>query len=311
LRRQERPTEVVGFVDDRIERTDAEGLSAPFLGRASSFRPDSREVDGVVIALPGTATQRVQALAGALRDGRTNIYLVPQAPLLRDGWPAGAAAGEGGLQNMVLLGMDRLPLRGRIAKRLFDIVFSALVLLCFLPFGLLIALLIKLESPGPVIFKQGRYGLGYRLFDVYKFRSMRFDAAANRGEIRLTQRGDSRVTRVGDFLRRSSLDEVPQFLNVLLGQMSVVGPRPHPPGVKAGERIYEDVVADFMERYKVRPGITGWAQVNGLRGNTFTEEHLTQRFASDVEYIRNWSFELDLWIVLKTVWGGFGGKNAF
>jgi len=140
---------------------------------------------------------------------------------------------------------------------------------------------------------------------------MRFDTEGADKEIRLTERGDSRVTRVGDFLRRTSLDEFPQFFNVLLGQMSVVGPRPHPPGVKAGDRIYESVVVDFVERYKVRPGITGWAQVNGLRGNTFTEEHLTERFSYDIQYIQNWSLELDAWIVFKTVLGGFGGKNAF
>lgn len=131
------------------------------------------------------------------------------------------------------------------------------------------------------------------------------------GEIRLTERDDRRVTRLGAFLRRTSLDEFPQFFNVLRGEMSVVGPRPHPPGVKAGERMYEEVVEAFAERYKVRPGITGWAQVNGLRGNTFTERHLTERFAYDIEYIQNWSFELDLWIVLRTAFGGFGGRNAF
>lgn len=310
LQTRSESTEVVGFVDDRLDRIDLGLLTAPFLGGTAQFVSQQSGVDAVIIAIPNDATSRIQALANTLRNGQISVYLAPSVPLLNSGHLP-LARGEGSLQDMVLLGMQRLPVAGRVAKRLFDIVFSATALLLFLPFGLLIAALIKLESPGPVIFRQGRYGEGYRLFNVYKFRSMRFDPAAARGEIRLTQRGDARVTRVGDFLRRTSLDEFPQFMNVLLGQMSVVGPRPHPPGVKAGDRIYEDVVADFMERYKVRPGITGWAQVNGLRGNTFTEDDLTRRFASDVEYIRNWSFELDLWIVLKTVWGGFWGKNAF
>jgi exopolysaccharide biosynthesis polyprenyl glycosylphosphotransferase len=310
LRTRSESTEVVGFIDDRLQRIDRSTLTAPFLGGTAQFASLPRAVDGVVIGIPNDATNRIQALANRLRNGQINIYLAPAVPLLNLGH-LHLARGQENLRDMVLLGMQRLPVVGRVSKRLFDIVFSATVLLLFLPFGIAIAALIKLESPGPVFFRQGRYGQGCRLFDMYKFRSMRFDPAASHGEIRLTERGDARVTRLGDFLRRTSLDEFPQFMNVLLGHMSVVGPRPHPPGVKAGDRIYEDVVADFLERYKVRPGITGWAQVNGLRGNTFTEDHLMRRFASDVEYIRNWSFELDLCIMLKTVWGGFRGKNAF
>ncbi|HEX6706036.1 MAG TPA: exopolysaccharide biosynthesis polyprenyl glycosylphosphotransferase [Albitalea sp.] len=300
--------EIVGFVDDRRSRVDVAALPAPFLGSAAEFMLHERDVDGIVIALPNGAAARVETLAATLRRGLVNIYLAPETPVLRRSM---LGRQSGGLETLMLLGMDRLPLTGRIVKRLFDIVFASAALLLFLPFGLVIAALIKWESPGPVIFRQQRYGLGNSLFEVYKFRSMRYEPKAAPGEIRLTERGDSRVTRVGDFLRRSSLDEFPQFFNVLRGDMSVVGPRPHPPGVKAGGRIYEDVVADFMERYKMLPGITGWAQVNGLRGNTFTENHLTRRFAFDIQYMRNWSFELDLWIVIKTVWGGFGGSNAF
>jgi Undecaprenyl-phosphate glucose phosphotransferase len=300
--------EIVGFVDDRRSRVDIAALPAPFLGSAAEFMRHERDVDGVVIALPNVAAARVETLAATLRRGLVNIYLAPDTPVLRRSM---LGRQSGGLETLMLLGMDRLPLNGRIVKRIFDLVFASAALLAFLPFGLVIAALIKWESPGPVIFRQQRYGLGNSLFEVYKFRSMRYEPKAAPGEIRLTERGDSRVTRVGDFLRRSSLDEFPQFLNVLKGDMSVVGPRPHPPGVKAGGRIYEEVVADFMERYKVLPGITGWAQVNGLRGNTFTEHHLTRRFAYDIQYMRNWSFELDLWIVIKTIWGGFGGSNAF
>ncbi len=300
--------DIVGFVDDRRSRVDASALPAPLLGTVAEFMQQDRDIDSLVIALPQNAGDRIDTLSAMLRNGLYSIYLAPEAPVLRR---TVVGRHPRGLETLIPLGLDRLPLNGRILKRLFDIVFASLALLLFLPFGLVIAALIKRESPGPVIFRQRRYGLGNKMFDLYKFRSMRFDPAPAVGELRLTERGDSRVTRVGDFLRRTSLDEFPQFFNVLLGDMSVVGPRPHPPGVKAGARFYEDVVVDFMERYKVRPGITGWAQVNGLRGNTFTEGHLTHRFAFDIQYLRNWSFELDLWIVIKTILGGFGGRNAF
>jgi exopolysaccharide biosynthesis polyprenyl glycosylphosphotransferase len=300
---------VVGFIDDRMSRVDRSSLTAPFLGTVAQFSSQQRSVDAVVLSVARDNTDRIDALARKLRNERFSVYVAPALPSSNPLWSP-SVAGEASLRDMELLGVPRLPLSARAAKRLFDIVFSATVLVFFLPLGLAIAALIKLESPGPVIFRQRRYGQGHRLFDMYKFRSMRLDPASG-GEIRLTERADTRVTRTGNFLRRTSLDEFPQFLNVLLGHMSVVGPRPHPPGVKVAGRIYEDVVTDFMERYKVRPGITGWAQVNGLRGSTFTEGHLTRRFASDVDYIRNWSFELDLLIVLKTVCGGFRGENAF
>jgi exopolysaccharide biosynthesis polyprenyl glycosylphosphotransferase len=300
--------EVIGFIEDRQSRINPATLPVPLLASTAELACLPRDIDGVVIALPNSAGARVNELASLLRAQLGSVYLAPEVPVLRHAfahWP------KQGPHKMMLLGMNRLPVEGRLVKRLFDIGFAACALLAFLPFGLLIALTIKLESPGPVLFKQQRYGLRNQLFGIYKFRSMTFDPNGISQEIRLTERGDSRVTRVGDFLRRTSLDEFPQFINVLLGHMSVVGPRPHPPGVKAGERTYEEVVADFVERYKVRPGITGWAQVNGLRGNTFTEEHLTERFSYDIHYIQNWSPELDLWIVLKTVFGGLGGKNAF
>lgn len=300
--------ELLGFFDDRRSRIEIARLPAPMLGTTADLLRQDWGVEGVVIALPGHANARIDALSATLRASAVDLYLAPHPSVLHRSPPRRQS---GGLEAMVLLGAERLPLPGRIAKRAFDIVFSAVALLCFAPFGLLIAALIRLESPGPVIFRQKRYGLDNRLFEVYKFRSMRFEPAAQAGEIRLTEHGDSRVTVIGNFLRRTSLDEFPQFLNVLQGHMSVVGPRPHPPGVKAGGRTYEDVVDDFMERYKLRPGITGWAQVNGLRGNTFTESHLTSRFAYDLQYIRNWSFSLDVLIVIRTVVGGFGGENAF
>ncbi|MET1080553.1 MAG: exopolysaccharide biosynthesis polyprenyl glycosylphosphotransferase [Pseudomonas sp.] len=300
--------EVVGFIDDRLSRIDLRNLPFPLLASTFELERLPPDLDGVIIALPSSAAQRACQLASRLRVKLENIYVAPELPMLRHTfahWPSE------GPHKMLVLGVNRLPFSGRVLKRLFDLLFSLSALLVFLPLGVLIALLIKLESPGPVFFRQLRYGLGNRLFEIYKFRSMRYDPAGASKAVRLTEREDRRVTRLGAFLRRTSLDEVPQFINVLLGQMSVVGPRPHPPGVKAGQRPYEAVEADFAERYKVHPGITGWAQVNGLRGNTFTEAHLTERFAYDILYIQNWSIELDIWIVCKTLLGGFGGKNAF
>ncbi len=299
--------EIVGFFDDRSSRTDKTNLSAPFMGTVADLCAKHSDIDVVMLTIQNTATNRIEGLTSLIRKNVIDVYLAPEAALLRlAGRPDG-----GPLNTGLCLNLNMLSLPSRILKRLFDITFSIAAIALTLPLCLCIAALIKLESPGPVIFKQPRFGRGNYLFNVYKFRSMTFDPATNLKEIRLTERSDPRVTRVGDFLRRSSLDELPQFVNVLLGDMSVVGPRPHPPGVKAGQRIYEEVVPGFMERYTIRPGITGWAQVMGLRGNTFTEQHVTNRFARDVQYIRNWSIELDLWIVLKTIKGGFGGKNAF
>lgn len=308
LARQEPLAEVVGFVDDRSDRIRTSDLCALFWGSTRDLLKRRQELDGVIIALPNDAGTRVEHLAQQLRMHIPQVYLAPETAVLRQSM---AHPPRRGLQGVWSLGLERLPLSARLVKRLFDIVISVVALTLFLPLGLMIAALIKWESPGPVIFTQQRFALGNQLFRVFKFRSMTHDPDRQGKAIELTQRGDARVTRIGDFLRRSSLDEFPQFANVLLGHMSVVGPRPHPPGVKAGERTYEEVVQDFLERYKVRPGITGWAQVNGLRGNTFTEADLIQRFELDVQYIRHWSLELDVWIVIKTMLGGFGGRNAF
>ncbi len=300
--------EIVGFVDERRTRVDPSTMSMPFLGTLTDMYSLGYAPDLVILAMPSTAATRIQTLTTIIRCRGIDVYLAPEAGFLGRSTTRHTRQA---LESSLLLNLNALSLDGRIVKRLFDIVVSATALAIFLPFGLIIAALIKLESPGPVIFRQPRFGRGNYLFSLYKFRSMRIDRGGTSAEIRLTERGDSRVTKIGAFLRSTSLDEFPQFLNVLLGHMSVVGPRPHPPGVKAGERIYEEVVPDFMERYALRPGITGWAQVNGLRGNTFTESHLVNRFAFDIEYIRNWSLELDVWIVLRTMKVGFGGKNAF
>jgi exopolysaccharide biosynthesis polyprenyl glycosylphosphotransferase len=195
-------------------------------------------------------------------------------------------------------------------KRLFDASVSLALLIFLAPLMLLTALLIKLESSGPIFFKQKRYGFGKEIIYVYKFRSMYHEMSDQLAD-KLTERDDPRVTKVGAFIRRFSIDELPQLLNVLRGEMSMVGPRPNPLNAKAGGELYDRVVDNFYTRYRVLPGITGWAQVNGLRGNTDTKEKLVRRVEYDLYYIQNWSFWLDLKIVLLTPLASLEGENAF
>ena len=197
----------------------------------------------------------------------------------------------------------------RGVKRLLDIVVASLMLVFLGPLLIAVGIAVKLDSPGPVFFRQVRRGYNNRRFDALKFRSLRNDMAdplANR----LVTKDDPRVTKVGSILRRSSIDELPQLINVLKGDMSLVGPRPHPLNAKAGGRPYEEVVERFQRRYRVRPGITGWAQVNGLRGNTETEDDLLRRVDFDLDYIRRWSLWLDLLILLRTPLATLKGENA-
>lgn len=192
----------------------------------------------------------------------------------------------------------------RLLKRSFDIVFSFLVItLVFSWLFPILAILVKLSSKGPVFFKQTRLGEGKKKFNCYKFRSMRMNAEADSKQ---ATRNDPRITRVGAFLRKSNLDEMPQFFNVLLGQMSVVGPRPHP--LKLNDQ-FRDIIDKYMVRHFVRPGITGWAQVNGFRGETHTPELMEKRVELDVWYLENWSFLLDLKIVVKTVTNMLGKEE--
>lgn len=195
-------------------------------------------------------------------------------------------------------------------KRVFDAATSLVLLVFLAPLMLLTAALIRLESKGPVFFKQQRYGFGKKIIEVYKFRSMYHDMSDQMAD-RLTERDDPRVTRVGAFIRRFSIDELPQLFNVLRGEMSMVGPRPNPLNAKAGGELYDRVVDNFYTRYRVLPGITGWAQINGLRGNTDTKEKLIRRVEYDLHYIQNWSFWLDLKIVLLTPLASLEGENAF
>jgi len=193
-----------------------------------------------------------------------------------------------------------------IVKRISDFVLASLILAAISPLMIAIAAGVKLSSPGPVLFKQRRYGLDGKRIVVYKFRSM---SVAEDGDIvRQATRDDSRVTRFGGFLRRTSLDELPQFINVLQGRMSIVGPRPH---AVAHNEMYRKLIRGYMIRHKVKPGITGLAQVNGLRGETQTVEKMKARIDYDLSYLRNWSLLLDLQIILKTIVVVLQKQNAY
>jgi len=192
-----------------------------------------------------------------------------------------------------------------MVKRASDIALGALIQLGLVPIMLLIAIAVKLTSPGPVIFKQRRYGLYGDEIIVYKFRSM--TVSEDGAKVVQATQNDQRVTKIGAFLRRSSLDELPQFINVLQGRMSIVGPRPH---AVAHNEQYRKLIKGYMLRHKVKPGITGWAQVNGLRGETETLDKMEARIRYDLDYLRNWSLWLDLWIIVRTLQVVLKRENA-
>ncbi|WP_304304681.1 undecaprenyl-phosphate glucose phosphotransferase [Pseudacidovorax intermedius] len=193
-----------------------------------------------------------------------------------------------------------------VLKSLFDKIFAAIALVSLSPVLLAIALIIKSTSAGPVFFRQPRQGKGGQEFKIYKFRTMKIHGDS--GGITQAKRNDARITKVGSFLRKTSLDELPQFINVLFGDMSVVGPRPH---AIEHNRIYSEKIEGYMLRHLVKPGITGWAQINGWRGETDTLEKMARRVEFDIYYIRNWSFALDIRIIWLTAFKGWSGKNAY
>jgi Undecaprenyl-phosphate glucose phosphotransferase len=216
------------------------------------------------------------------------------------------------LQQLPMIHIADRPLGdwGRLAKQIEDWMVAIVALAALAPAMLLIALAIKIDSPGPVLFRQKRYGFNNQLIEVLKFRTMRRDQCDANGAI-LTTRDDPRITRLGRFLRRSSLDELPQLFNVLCGEMSIVGPRPHAIEAKAADRLYQDIVTGYAARHKVKPGITGWAQVNGWRGPTDTEDQIVKRVAHDLWYLENWSIYFDIKIIVMTIFAGLFGKNAY
>jgi Undecaprenyl-phosphate glucose phosphotransferase len=264
-------------------------------------------IDAVIVALPSTSEHQLVETLNKLSLVPVDVKLCPGEFAMRLGILQASHIGGHTFLNVI----DR-PLRdGRwIAKSVEDRALGALILMAIAPVMMAIALLIKLDSPGPVLFRQKRYGFNNQLIEVLKFRTMYHEMSDANAE-RLTQRNDPRITRIGAFLRRTSLDELPQFLNVLRGDMSIVGPRPHALAAKAGALLYQDAVKYYDARHRMKPGITGWAQVNGWRGETDTLEQIRKRVEHDLYYIEHWSIVLDLQIIARTILGGFTGRNAF
>jgi Undecaprenyl-phosphate glucose phosphotransferase len=306
-------TRVIGVFDERVTRVahEFEGLNVRVGMKEMIGFGRKHRADEIVVALPWSAEDRILEVIRAASVLPAQISLCPEltrGELLRpEMW-----VGSGVDHDMPVLPVLEKPVDGwsAIAKQVFDLFFAGLFTLVTLPVFVAIALLIKVDSRGPILFKQERFGFNNQLIGVYKFRTMYVDQSDYAAD-KLTQKNDPRVTRVGAFLRRWSLDELPQLFNVLEGTMSVVGPRPHAINAKAGGTLYEDVIAEYAVRHKVKPGITGWAQVNGWRGNTETEEDLLGRVRHDLYYIENWSIVLDMTIVARTAWAVIKGDNSY
>ena len=307
----ERPGDVrvVGVFDDRVRRTPHFCWGYPNCGDVDALVAFARHnaVDDVIVALPMAAEKRLRELLARLRVIASDLHVVASGLDF-----AGDATGLARMGGVATIRIIQRPLADwrLVAKELEDRILGTAILALISPVLLVIAALIKLDSPGPVLFRQQRYGFNNRMIEVFKFRTMRADLADNNAE-RLTTRDDPRVTRLGRILRRTSLDELPQFINVVRGEMSIVGPRPHARAAKAAGILYADAVEAYAARHKVKPGITGLAQINGWRGETRTLEQIHQRVAHDMDYIRNWSLWLDLKIIVITAFTGFSSRDAY
>jgi Undecaprenyl-phosphate glucose phosphotransferase len=301
--------ELLGCFDDRSTRVAETVCGVECRGNVDDLIDFVRNhaVDEVIVALPWSAEDRLAALIERVKVLPVDIQLSPYGFGYRIAEPQLANAG-----GLPLITAVRRPLRpsDALVKAIEDWVTGLGLLLLFLPLMGLIALAIRLDSPGPIFFRQPRHGWNNRIIHVYKFRTMYHDATDVTCD-RQTARDDERITRVGRFLRRTSLDELPQLLNVLRGEMSVVGPRPHAVGMRTEEKLCHEIVSGYAQRHKMKPGITGWAQIHGWRGATDTSYQLRKRVEHDIHYVENWSLWLDIKILLMTAFKGFRGPNAF
>lgn len=293
--------DLVGYLDDhKRDRPDVLGgidATGELLDR---YERNGQPIDYIYVALPVTAMERIEIVLNEASTRLAHVCLVPdvfQFDILNS-----RISDIGGLPVIHLIDEAPLDFR-RGVKRILDVFFSLFVLILLSPLLVVIAVAVKLSSPGPVFYRQERMGLNGHTFDMLKFRSMPVDAERETGAV-WAKPGERRATRVGSFLRRTSLDELPQFINVLKGDMSVVGPRPERP---VFIEQFRDQVPRYMLRHKMKAGITGWAQVNGWRGDTSIEK----RIEFDLFYIQHWSLKLDLKIMLMTVFQGFVHRNAY
>ena len=292
---QNEGVDLLGFFDDRQDDRLHPDASQQLLGSLNDLSDYVRNhgVREVYITLPLGSQPRIVQLLEEIQGTTASLFFVPDV--------FGISIIQGRLQDIngvPVVGICETPFTGtnELVKRISDVVISLLILVLISPLLLAVAVGVKLSSPGPVIFKQRRNGLDGEEIIVYKFRSMR--TQDNGHVVRQATKGDARITPFGAFIRRTSLDELPQFINVLQGRMSIVGPRPH---AVAHNEEYRKLIKAYMVRHKVKPGITGWAQVNGLRGETDTIDKMRARVEYDLEYLRNWSLALDLQIIVRTV----------
>ncbi|WP_106856621.1 undecaprenyl-phosphate glucose phosphotransferase [Caballeronia novacaledonica] len=304
--------------ETELRATGAHGMNAPTtaIGTGGNRLPvlndfdelvekvRAEEIDEVWLALPLSQEHTIYRFVHALRHDFVNLRLIPDTrsiSLFNHSMTDVAGLATIDLTTSPLGTLQMWP------KLVFDRLFAAAALLALSPLLIAIAIAVKATSKGPVFFTQQRKGADGRPFRIYKFRSMGVHRE-NTGHVTQATRNDPRVTKIGAFLRRTSLDELPQFLNVLFGHMSVVGPRPH---ALEHDDLYKDLVYGYMFRYRIKPGITGWAQVNGYRGATEKVEKMQSRVKFDLFYIHNWSFWFDIKIVAMTMFKGFIGRNAF
>jgi putative colanic acid biosynthesis UDP-glucose lipid carrier transferase len=294
------------FDDGASARVGDSINGVPLIKDWNKFRQEirKRRIDEIWLTLPLEQESRIHHAIRELSGEFVELKLLPDVRQF-----SSLALAETGVLGMPTINLVTSPpiTSEFLIKAAFDRLFSACVLVPLLPVLIVLAVAVKLSSPGPILFRQRRKGTNGREFDILKFRTMQVHHSEP-GIVRQASRSDARITRVGSFLRRTSLDELPQFFNVLFGQMSVVGPRPH---AIEHDDFYRRLIDSYMYRYRVRPGITGWAQVNGFRGETRTVDVMVARVKFDLFYIQNWNFWFDMKIIMLTIVRGFSGRNAF
>lgn len=295
--------DILGYFDERSGFRVHEGFG-PRLGDIDKLADYVREhnIKMVFISLPMSAQPRIREIVDKLYDSTASTYFLLNTHIFDL-----MQTRSNGLKDIPMVPLCETPFIGldNVLKNVSDFVLALLLLILLSPLMLGIALAVKLTSPGPAFFKQRRYGLNGEEIIVYKFRSM--TVSEDGAHIEQAQKNDPRLTKLGALLRRTSLDELPQFINVLQGRMSIVGPRPH---AVAHNELYRKLIQGYMLRHKVKPGITGWAQVNGFRGETEVVGKMQSRINYDLDYLQNWSIWLDLWIIMRTVWVVLRRNNA-
>ncbi len=301
---------LIGMFDDRDDTRSQPLVSGLHkLGNIDDLIDFVRatKADTLIITLPVTAEDRLLHILDRLWVLPVDIRLSASGQKLRYRPRAYSYIG-----NLPCLDLFDRPLGdwGPLLKASVDKVLALAAIIILSPVMAGVALAVKYSSKGPIFFKQKRYGFNNELIEIYKFRSM-YAEQTDADAAKLVTKGDSRVTRVGRFIRRTSIDELPQLFNVLKGQLSLVGPRPHPTKAKAGEKLYEHVVDGYFARHKVKPGITGWAQINGWRGETDTDKKIEKRVEYDLYYIENWSLTFDLYILARTPFALFNTEHAY